>query len=177
VLTLVLGGTRSGKSRYAERLAGRAAEPGHRTVRYVATADVDPSDRAHVARIAAHRARRPATWVDVECGSPEDLPRLLDTHDVALVDSMGSWLVRHRDFVTDLASLDSALRARTAPTVLVSEEVGLSVHPPTRLGRRYVDALGHLNQHLAALADRAVLVVAGRPLELGSAESGESPGQ
>ncbi|MGB7450335.1 MAG: bifunctional adenosylcobinamide kinase/adenosylcobinamide-phosphate guanylyltransferase, partial [Ornithinimicrobium sp.] len=149
MLTLVLGGTRSGKSRYAERLAAGAAERWQTTVRYVATAQVDPGDESHQARVAAHRARRPASWVDVECGSPNDLAPLLATHEVALVDSMGSWLLRHQDFAANLAALDRALREREAPTVLVSEEVGWSVHPPTRVGRHYVDALGHLNQHLA----------------------------
>jgi len=169
MLTLVLGGTRSGKSRYAERLAADAAEQSGLGVRYVATAEVDPSDAGHRDRVAAHRARRPASWTTAECGSPADLPRLVRTEQVVLVDSIGSWMVRYPDFRVDLDALDALWRDRQAPTVLVSEEVGLAVHPQSAVGRRYVDALGRLNEYLAARADRAVLVVAGRPMELGPA--------
>jgi adenosylcobinamide kinase/adenosylcobinamide-phosphate guanylyltransferase len=176
VLTLVLGGTRSGKSTYAEWLAAEAAASSRLPVRYVATARSDPDDPAYLARIEAHRARRPDSWATIECASPADLPELLHCGEVVLMDSVGAWMVRHPDFRVDLPALDAALDARGAPTVLVSEEVGWSVHPPTSLGRRYVDALGELNQHLAARADRAVLVVAGRVLELGPGLRGRGPG-
>ena len=176
MLTLVLGGTRSGKSTYAERLAAEAAASSGRPVRYVATAESVPDDPAYLARIEAHRARRPDSWTTVECASPADLPDLLRCGEVVLMDSVGAWMVRHPDFRVDLRALDAALSEREAPTVLVTEEVGWAVHPPSALGRRYVDALGELNQHLAARADRAVLVVAGRVLELGEPAEGTGSG-
>lgn len=168
MLTLVLGGTRSGKSALAEQLAGQTAADLGAVVTFVATAVLDPHDQDHGQRVAAHQARRPPSWATAECEQPDDLVDHLGRLDgVVLVDSLGSWLARHADFEVDPAPLLSVLRARTRPTLLVSEEVGLAVHPPTALGRHYVDALGVLNQQVAAIADRALLVVAGRTLELG----------
>ena len=84
-----------------------------------------------------------------------------------LVDSLGTWLTAHPDLTPDVDRLVDALEHRDGPTVLVSEEVGLAVHPPSEIGRHYVDAIGTLNQRVAAVAQRVVLVVAGRTLELG----------
>ncbi len=165
MITLVLGGTRSGKSAVAEQLTAEAAGSG--PVSYVATAFVDPGDPDHVARVAAHRARRPAEWHTIECGPDADLPSILETVDhTVIVDSLGTWLTTFDDLRPATDRLLAALTARTAPTVLVSEEVGLAVHPPSELGRRYVDAMGSLNQAVAAAADRSLLVVAGRTLDL-----------
>lgn len=165
MITLVLGGTRSGKSRVAEDLAATLGP----LVTYVATARVDPSDSDHVARVAGHRRRRPDHWATVE---PTEDPagligQLASLTGPVLLDSLGTWLTQHDDLVADVDGLIDALTARSAPTVVVSEEVGLAVHPTTELGRRYVDALGELNHRVATVADRAVLVVAGRILELG----------
>ena len=163
MITLVLGGTRSGKSEVAESLlAGASGE-----VTYVATGR--PTDEAMAARIAAHRARRPADWVTVEVGA--DLPDALGRLSGALlVDSLGTWVAGHADLAPDTAGLCAALRARAATgsddTVVVSEEVGLGVHAPTDVGRRFVDALGALNRAVADEADRVLLVVAGRVLPL-----------
>lgn len=163
MITLVLGGTRSGKSEVAEALV--AATPG--PVTYVATGQVTDDDMA--ARIAAHRARRPASWTTVEAGRdlPGALARLAGT---VLVDSLGTWVAGHPDLAPDAAGLCAALRARESAgggdTVVVSEEVGLGVHAPTDVGRRFADALGALNRLVADEADRAVLVVAGRVLPL-----------
>ena len=156
-LTLVLGGARSGKSRIAEGLAGD-------DVVYVATAEVTDDDFA--ARVARHRDRRPASWSTVE--SDADLVATIRSLPPrsALVDSLGTWVARCEGFAADGASLADVLVARQAPTVVVSEEVGLGVHPPTDVGRRWRDALGEVNQEVAAVADRVVLVVAGRTLEL-----------
>jgi adenosylcobinamide kinase/adenosylcobinamide-phosphate guanylyltransferase len=156
-LTLVLGGARSGKSAAAEALVGDDAF-------YVATAEVTDDDFA--ARVAAHRARRPGTWTTIESGP--DLPSVvLDLPDrPALIDSLGTWVARCDGFAADGAALVDALRSRTALTVVVSEEVGLGVHPETEIGRTWRDAVGEINQTVAAAADRVVLVVAGRVLEL-----------
>jgi adenosyl cobinamide kinase/adenosyl cobinamide phosphate guanylyltransferase len=161
VITLVLGGTRSGKSAIAERIATRLPPP----VCYVATGWAgDDEDLAE--RIAAHRARRPADWATVEAGA-ELVPALLDNPDgTALVDALGSWVARHDDLEVDTTALVDALTARRGDTVVVSEEVGLSVHPATEVGRRFVDILGDVNRHVAEAADDVLLVVAGRVLRL-----------
>jgi adenosyl cobinamide kinase/adenosyl cobinamide phosphate guanylyltransferase len=162
VITLVLGGARSGKSGVAERLVTGLPAP----VTYVATAAVDPSDADHVARVAAHQERRDPAWVTVDAVGA-DLPRVLRARaGTVLVDSLGTWLTGHADLVADAADLCAALRERAGDTVLVSEEVGLGVHPSTELGRRFRDALGTINVAVADVADRVLLVVAGRVLPL-----------
>jgi adenosyl cobinamide kinase/adenosyl cobinamide phosphate guanylyltransferase len=162
VLVLVLGGTRSGKSTFAEAVATRLGGP----VTYVATARVDPGDEDLAARIAAHRARRPDAWVTVEAGS--DLVGALRRHPdgTLLVDALGPWVAAHADLAVDVGSLVAALQSRTGRTVVVSEEVGMSVHAPTEVGRRFTDAMGTLNQAVAAVATDVWLVVAGRALPL-----------
>ena len=166
LITLILGGTRSGKSELAERIAGSYGLP----VTYTAPSVVNPCDDEHAARIAAHQARRPGEWDTVECATPADLPSLLRRiNGVALVDSLGSWVAGFPDLRSsphDEARLFLALQTRTEPTVVVSDEVGLSVHPPTAAGRRFADILGNLNQRVAAVADRVFLVMAGRAMEL-----------
>lgn len=165
-VVLLLGGTRSGKSRLAESIATDLAGPRGR-VTYLATARVDPADRSHRARIDAHQARRPSAWATIECEHPDDLATHLNQIEgVVLVDSLGTWLTLDPDLRPDLTGLVIALEERRDPTVVVSEEVGLSVHPPTDLGRRYVDALGELNEAVAAVAQRVLLVVAGRAVSL-----------
>jgi adenosyl cobinamide kinase/adenosyl cobinamide phosphate guanylyltransferase len=167
VIVLVLGGTRSGKSEIAERLACGTREP----VTYVATAVADavaPLDEQLIQRIAAHRARRPAGWRTVEAAT--DLGVVVAAlAGTVLVDSLGTWVAGAADFAVDVDALCRALRERTGTTILVSEEVGMSVHPTTDAGRAFVDALGDCNRAVAAVADRVVLAVAGRTLELGSA--------
>jgi adenosyl cobinamide kinase/adenosyl cobinamide phosphate guanylyltransferase len=162
MITLVLGGTRSGKSEVAELLAAGTAD----RVTYVATGT--PSDADMATRIAAHRARRPTGWVTLEATT--DLPRVLTTIDgTAVVDSLGSWVAAHADLAPDVAGLSRALATRAADTIVVSEEVGLGVHAPTEAGRRFADALGELNRAVADMADEVWLVVAGRVLPLGRA--------
>lgn len=165
MITLVLGGTRSGKSAVAERLAAELAPGG--SVHYVATAALDTDDPDHWERIERHRARRPEVWRTVECLAPADLPAALETtRGVLLVDSLGTWVTAHPDLVLDPGNLLATLARRIDPTIVVSEEVGLAIHPTTELGRRFVDVLGELNQAVSAIADRVLLVVAGRTIEL-----------
>ena len=160
-ITLVLGGTRSGNSSVAEQLAAR----GGGTVTYVATASVADEDMAR--RVALHRARRPRSWGTFELTSSAELPAVLARLDGSVVvDSLGTWVASAPDLEVDAAALVAALQERSGSTVVVSEEVGLALHPATELGRRFVDALGHLNQIVAAVAERVLLVVAGRTLEL-----------
>lgn len=167
MITLVLGGARSGKSAVAEQRAARAPGP----VTYIATAAVDPADVDHRARVAAHRARRDPTWATVEAGA--DLPAVLRaTSGTVLVDSLGTWVTAHADLAPDTAALCGALQARQGDAVVVSEEVGLGVHPSSELGRRFRDALGAVNVAVADIADEVLLVVAGRLLPVGDARVG-----
>lgn len=161
MILLVLGGARSGKSRLAERRAAAAPGP----VTYLATATVAAGDDDLAARVAIHRARRPADWVTVEAG-PELIEHLRDIEGTVLVDSLGTWVARHEAFAVDGAGLVAALAGRVGDTVVVSDEVGLGVHPATEVGRRFRDALGSLNQAVAEVADEVLLVVAGRVLAL-----------
>jgi adenosyl cobinamide kinase/adenosyl cobinamide phosphate guanylyltransferase len=159
-ITLVLGGTRSGKSEVAERMAAAAGD-----VTYVATAVADPDDAGFAARIAAHRRRRPASWRTVESG-PDLAATLRTVTGPALVDSLGTWVAATPGFEVDVAGLCSALVERGGDTVVVSEEVGLGVHPATELGVEFGDALGDANRAVAAVAGTVLLVVAGRVLTL-----------
>ena len=162
MITLVLGGARSGKSEVAERWAASLPEP----VTYVATAVLGDDDADFAARVAVHRARRPASWQTVEAGV--GLVRTLSATDgTVLLESLGTWVAAAPDFAVDADGLCAVLRSRSGDTVIVSEEVGLGVHPSSEAGRQFRDALGLVNQAVAGVADRAVLVVAGRVLELG----------
>ena len=160
MIVLVVGGTRSGKSEVAERAAARLGDD----VTYVAMADAR-GDADLATRIERHKARRPASWSTVE--RPADLATLLgSTAGVVLVDSLGSWVASTPALTVDADALVRALQARDAPTVLVSEEVGMSVHPPTEVGRAFVDEVGALNRAVAGVADEVWFVVAGRALRL-----------
>jgi len=167
-LTLVLGGARSGKSRYAESLLGGAGGV------YIATAEaIDDEMRA---RIAGHRARRGAEWTTVE--APLDLAGALGAQRSGaagagvLVDCLTVWLgnLMHagRDIDREVRTLVESLAEPIAPVVLVANEVGLGVVPDNALARAFRDHAGRLNQALAARADRVVLVTAGIPLVLKS---------
>lgn len=164
---LLLGGARSGKSRYAveqARVIGGLAA-------VVATARA--LDRDMAARIARHRAERPAQWVTLE--EPLDVAaacrRAARSHDLVIVDCVTVWvsnlMERGDDDTLVLAAVDDLaklLRERLVSIILVSNEVGQGVHPPTELGRRFRDLLGVVNQRLAAAADRVTLMVAALPL-------------
>jgi adenosylcobinamide kinase/adenosylcobinamide-phosphate guanylyltransferase len=162
VITLVLGGAASGKSEAAERLATSLPAP----VTYVATwAGSDDVDME--ARIAAHRARRPASWGLLEVVGPGLVDALSSTAGTVLVDALGTWVAGVPEFVVPAESLCSALLSREGSSVIVSDEVGLGVHPSSAAGRAFRDALGAVNQAVAAIADDVWLVVAGRLLALG----------
>lgn len=171
--TFLLGGARSGKSHLAVRMGQAWAG----AVTLVATADVRGDDDL-AARVARHRADRPVAWRVVE--EPHDLAnavRSVEPHQLLIVDCITLWVGR---LCSDGASLDAVgaaadelatfLAERADPSVVVSNEVGLGVHPPTALGREFCDALGHANQRLARRADRALLLVAGRAVPLRDVE-------
>jgi len=172
--TLVLGGARSGKSRYAEQLLRSRDD-----VVYVApgpvpgTGDIEWADR-----VAAHRSRRPGSWRTLET---DDLagalraatgPVLVDclaTWLTSVVDAIGAWDDRERASAcvdTRTRELLEAWSAATVDVVAVTNEVGMAVVPATASGRLFRDELGRLNAAVSAASDRVVLVVAGRVLDL-----------
>ncbi|GGM65093.1 hypothetical protein GCM10011608_58060 [Micromonospora sonchi] len=169
---LVLGGIRSGKSEFAESLVADAT-----SVRYVATAAGADDDAEWSARIATHRARRPASWRTEE--TADDPRRLADViatarpEETLLVDDLGNWVTvlldpahQPADDTATIAELAAAVRACPARLVLVSPEVGLSLVPTTPLGRAFTDALGAVNRAVADACDAVILVVAGQPCRL-----------
>jgi adenosylcobinamide kinase/adenosylcobinamide-phosphate guanylyltransferase len=158
--TLVLGGARSGKSAVAEELARRHDGP----IRYVATGQATDDDMR--ARIDVHRERRGDRFETIEAGR-ELVDALREHRDgCALVDSLGTWLAAHGDLRVDVDGLVASLQSRVGPTIVVSEEVGLSVHPSSDAGRRFRDALGLVNQAVASVSEEVLLVVSGRVLRL-----------
>jgi adenosylcobinamide kinase/adenosylcobinamide-phosphate guanylyltransferase len=169
-VTLVLGGARSGKSRYAENLVETASGCGT----YCATAEAGDAEMA--ARIAAHRSRRGACWrtVEVPLALPEAIAAEAYPDRPVLVDCLTLWLSNlmgaGRCIESESAALSAALRDADGPVVLVANEVGLGLVPETPLGRAFRDAAGRLNQEVAALADRVVFVAAGLPLVLKGSE-------
>jgi adenosylcobinamide kinase/adenosylcobinamide-phosphate guanylyltransferase len=163
---LVLGGGRSGKSAYAEKLV---MQSGLDQV-YVATARA--SDAEMRRRIAAHRSRRGAAWRTVE--APEKLEYALvaeaGEERAVLVDCLTLWLSNLMQTGDDVdlrcQALCDTVSRLSGLVVLVSNEVGLGLVPETPLGRRFRDAQGWLNQSVATIADRVVFVAAGLPLAL-----------
>lgn len=158
---LILGGARSGKSRYAE---GIARAMGRDRV-YVATAQAHDDEMAR--RIEAHVAARGDGWRTME--APLDLTAALEAEgDVLLVDCLTLWLTNlmlaERDPAAETDRLLASLKAATAPVILVSNEVGLGIVPDNALARRFRDAQGVLNQRIAEQADLVVFMAAGLPL-------------
>jgi adenosylcobinamide kinase/adenosylcobinamide-phosphate guanylyltransferase len=177
--TLVLGGARSGKSGYAERLA---IESGKEVV-YIATATA--SDTEMAARIRHHRAGRPTEWITVEepLALGNQLLRWSSPERLILVDCLTLWLGNllfssgeqfpevgviplPALFHEQQDMLASALTRCSSDVVLVSNEVGMGILPVGAISRCFMDEQGRLNQAMAALCDRAILVTAGLPLVL-----------
>jgi len=191
---LVLGGSRSGKSRFAEDYLGH-----DENVTYVATAAGNPGDADWAARIERHRRRRPDAWATVETADPAEL-LVSDDAGPLLIDSVTTWLTRVMDAcgcwleigsaeqaelpglaqaatTAESAGADERLAAAldrlvhawahtTARAVAVSDEVGSGIVPETASGRHFRDELGELNQRLAAASDEVWLLTAGIPLRL-----------
>jgi adenosylcobinamide kinase / adenosylcobinamide-phosphate guanylyltransferase len=162
-ITLVLGGARSGKSRYAERLITAGPPPWI----YVATAQ--PGDAEMAERIALHKARRARGWQTHE--APHDLPAAIGAppQDAPLlIDCLTLWLsnrmLADADIEQEADALAAALAQRASRIVLVSNEVGAGIVPENALGRRFRDAQGRINQRFAARADTVILMVAGLPI-------------
>ena len=177
-LSLALGGVRSGKSEFAEGLAGESGDP----VLYVATGVA--TDPEMEERIRRHREGRPKHWTTLE--EPIRLAERIrgtlsapDAPSVVLLDSLDVWVANVMEEQGEapkaeveayalgcLANTLDVLHQSEVRAVLVSSEVGLSLVPPNPLGRRFQDLLGLVNQKTAAAADRVYLLVAGIPLEV-----------
>jgi adenosylcobinamide kinase/adenosylcobinamide-phosphate guanylyltransferase len=160
-LILVLGGARSGKSRFALELFAEAPEPRF----FIATAEALDGEMA--ARIEHHRAERDGRWRTLE--APLDPASVLpEAGGPVVLDCLSLWLTNlmaaERDHMSETERLLAAIAGHPYPVVLVSNEVGLGLVPETRLGREFRDALGRMNQTVAAHADQVVLMVAGLPL-------------
>jgi len=177
--TLVIGGTRSGKSAHAELLAKAS---GKKLV-YVATSEAGDDEMTH--RIVHHRARRDAAWITME--EPIALAALIEQHStpdsVMLIDCLTVWLSNLLFseamafpevgvieppplFQEQSAALFDALKQARGDVILVSNEIGQGVVPNGAITRWFVDESGRMNQAVAAICDRVVLVTAGLPLSL-----------
>lgn len=171
-LTLILGGVRSGKSSYAQRLA----TSGERVL-FVATAEA--GDQEMKARIEAHQRARPPSWDTLE--EPIDLvgalTPLLYRYDTVLLDCLTMWVSNlllsgsetasaQGDILSEVRRLLCLYRNGDASWIVVSNEVGLGVVPSTELGRVYSDELGRVNQLVAAEADDVYFMAAGLPLQI-----------
>lgn len=159
-VVLVLGGARSGKSRFAESLV-------HQPAHYVATAQAFDDEMRE--RIAAHKVQRGAGWVTHE--EPFDLVgelSKLGADDFILVDCLTLWLTNlllaERDCESEIQKLVNYLRTATSRIVIVSNEVGLGIVPDNKLARRFRDIQGIANQRVAEVALNVVFMVAGLPL-------------
>lgn len=173
-ITLITGGARSGKSRFAEQLTQQHGAP----LCYLATAQ--PLDGEMDERIARHRARRGTDWQTIEepLALPQTLARLDGNYGAILVDCVTLWLTNlllARDLdqidledhlLGDLHRLATTLRAMTTSVILVSNEVGMGIVPEHRLGRLFRDLAGQANQILAASCDEVYTLISGIPLKL-----------
>ncbi len=169
MLQLVLGGARSGKSAVAERLAPAAGS------RVIYLAPGQAWDVEMTERISRHRERRDPAWLTIE--EPVHLAAAVRRHGAPgvclLVDGLGTWVsnllladAAEEQVLQQVQDLLAALRETGTAAVVVSDEVGLGVVPPSLLGRQFRDVLGQANQLVAAAARRTLLVVAGIPVDL-----------
>ena len=178
-LIFVLGGARSGKSAFAERLASHRQTQSGGRVLYVATAEALDADMER--RIANHRQQRPPEWDTLEepLDLPSALPPALSGYDTCLLDCLTLWVSNmlltmegnpraEQEILSSAHRLMESCEQSSATWIVVSNEVGLSVVPSTRLGAVYRDALGRVNQAVAARADKVYFMVAGLALEMKS---------
>lgn len=168
-VTLVLGGARSGKSRYAQELASAFER-----VVYIATARRDDAEMR--AKIARHRLQRPPSWKTIEVSTALDraLREEGQAADLLLVDCLTFYMANlmggkrgdRGDVQSHIQRLAEAIGGAKASIIMVSNEVGSGIVPPYRSGRHYRDLLGELNQEIAKVADRVILMVAGLPITI-----------
>jgi adenosylcobinamide kinase / adenosylcobinamide-phosphate guanylyltransferase len=171
-ITLLIGGARSGKSAYAQELAGQQGGP----VLFCATAEALDDEMA--ARIEVHKSSRPATWDTLEANIDvgERLRQQASRYDAVIIDCItvlvanaignGDAMEDPKRAICEIDKLVRCLKARQANFILVSNDVGSGLIPENKLGRIYRDCLGQANQKLAACADEVYLLVAGLPVKI-----------
>ena len=170
-LVLILGGVRSGKSRYAQQLAGDIGK----RVLFLATAEAGDDEMKH--RIAKHKSSRPESWRTIE--EQMDIAGALRKNaaraDAVIIDCITVWLsnllmhnekLSEKEMTAGIDRLIDTYEQGEASYIIVSGEVGMGIVPEHPLGRIFRDYLGLANQHLAAKADRVVLMVAGMPVDV-----------
>ncbi|MBY6096795.1 bifunctional adenosylcobinamide kinase/adenosylcobinamide-phosphate guanylyltransferase [Ferrimonas balearica] len=168
---LIIGGARSGKSRLAQHLASLWQQQTGGEVVVIATAEYQPGQGSMAARIAHHKAHRPANWRTVE--APRQLASTLrresDTQRLLVVDCLTLWLANEMacgHWPEPKSALLNALPTLPGPVLLIGNEVGQGIVPLGEQNRRFVDEAGWLHQHLADRVEQVTLVVAGLPLTL-----------
>ncbi len=167
-IILVTGPARSGKSEWAEHLAAQSGK----SVLYIATSQVDPTDRDWQARIDKHRLRRPSDWTTLHV--PIELSTILRSATSAnclLVDSLGTWLANllEQDETTwqeTLQVLLQSLIGASSDVILVAEEAGWGVVPAYPIGRTFRDRLGMLTRQVGSIANPVYLITGGHALNL-----------
>lgn len=174
MITFIIGGARSGKSRYAEQLATASQKP----VLYIATATA--IDEEMQTRISHHQQQRPANWKLREC--PLDLVEALKEESAKsqtiLVDCLTLWLNNqlfhfpNQDFPSLFDSLIASIKSARANIIFVANEVGLGIIPLGETNRKFVDEAGRLNQQVAQAADEVFFIAAGLPLALKTRSQG-----
>jgi histidinol-phosphate/aromatic aminotransferase/cobyric acid decarboxylase-like protein/adenosyl cobinamide kinase/adenosyl cobinamide phosphate guanylyltransferase len=188
-LTVLIGGTRSGKSRRAEQLAAASGRPVH----YIATAD--STDPAMAERIGVHVERRPPEWSTAEVsGSLADALAAAPGEACVLLDGLGSWIATrmhragafeegfgteerrrlHEELIAEVSALADAAAGR-AETIVVAEEAGQGVLPAEAASRAWLDVLGESTQLLASEADRVEFLAAGQSLPLSTPGTNGAP--
>lgn len=169
-LHLILGGARSGKSRYAESLAKKCQQP----VTYIATANADDDEMQ--ARILQHQADRPSHWTTLEVSEQLSQSLIsLDKDQVIIVDCLTLWLMNcfnHHPAINQLeidqmiAWLENTTFVESKEIIIVSNEISMGVVPMGALSRDFVDTLGRIHQQIASQADQVTLMVAGIPMRV-----------
>jgi len=169
-LILVTGGTRSGKSSFAQTLAD--VEKGRKV--FIATAE--PRDREMKKRISVHKKERPAGWSTVE--EPIHLAKTVkmcgETHEVILIDCLTLWIsnllvnksMNEKGILKKISALVASCRAVPARVIMVTNELGMGIVPSNRLSRLYRDLVGRANQQVASEADEVYFLVSGIPMKL-----------
>jgi adenosylcobinamide kinase / adenosylcobinamide-phosphate guanylyltransferase len=167
-LTVLLGGARSGKSALAVRLASSSSRP----VVFLATAEARDAEMAE--RIRRHRASRPDGWTTLEVPlALDDAIRAVEEGACLVLDCLSLWVSNEMEagtsedaLVAEGRSIASSLARRAAPTLVITNEVGLGIVPVNELARRYRDVIGRVNAVFVEASDKAYFVIAGRGLPL-----------
>ncbi|MEG3766491.1 bifunctional adenosylcobinamide kinase/adenosylcobinamide-phosphate guanylyltransferase [Alteromonas sp. 14N.309.X.WAT.G.H12] len=176
MIHFIIGGARSGKSRFAQQTVTELAQSGDQDIYYIATATV--TDTQMEKRIQRHQQDRPCHWKLVE--APYTLPQAIadiPDQDLILVDCLTLWLNNllfkqpEQQFEDIFTQLTDVLSARKGTTILVANEVGLGIIPMGEISRQFVDQAGWLNQAIGAIAHKVTFVAAGLPLTLKASSS------